>query len=298
MSQLTSMIIGTAHSAWVGFFMCFGFGAFFLNLMTILDILRRSWYRLEVFECLKAGRSLSPINTIPLRLIELETESQVTTYKNHDGSFASFVKLFLTEFKLSYQWREILFYSEIVHILAFNSFSMPLYIGTYIAQYGSMTLWLNQIHLQVNDCINTLINTLKISDDNATRISQNEANKNNIRLLMLAYLNFELFRRKQKAYQSLTNFLLLQMILMNLPLMVMTYLALASFRENDKIIMFIMLCYTFLNLYLITSAVRTNSVLKLMKDMSRLFAYIAENHLEQTMVARPGRCRYSTTTKR
>lgn len=281
---------GSRNLTLIGFLAIFAFSELYFTWLLILDTQRKYRHRLDVFECLKTNKSLSPYHATPLPLRNLETEAQVKAYTNYDGSFTDSVRLFLVEFKLFYGWREVCLYLEIAHSLVFNSHSMPLYVGLYIAQYVSKSLWLIQIRSQVKDCSASLIKTFKASksgQDYGANQSR-EAKNNNMRLLTLTYLNFELFRREQKAYQSLSNFLFLQMILLVLPLMVTPYLTLSVMNRDDRIIMFIFVGYTFsfFNIHPITSAIRTNMVLDLMKDMSRLVAYIAENHLETSLVAR------------
>lgn len=274
----------------IGFLMCFGCGQLVLSCMIIFDIGRRTRYRLEVFECLRENKSLSHYYTIPLKLRDLGSGSENSAYKNHDGSLANLLKLFLIEFKVSYGWREALLYIDIVQLLFFLSFEFPLYMGIYVAQYGSKTLWLKQIQLQVKGCINSLIESVKMTEIKQRIDTTNQRNEqnNNMKLITLAYLNFELFRREQTAYQSLTNFLLMQMMLVTVPLVIAAYLTLALLKQDDRIIMLIFVSYafSFLNIYLVASAIRTHMALKLMNDMSRLLAYITENHIELTLVAR------------
>lgn len=282
--------LGSSMLTQLGFITCFGFGFLFLTATTILDVMRRLWYRLALFDCFRQDKTLSPQYLTPLRLRDLETKSQFEAYNNLDGSLVNFLRLFLIEFKLFYGWREISTFIQIVHILVFGSFTITLYVGIYVALYGSKTLWLNQIRSQVRHCLANLmksVNTIGIrNSDEANK--QCRYQNNNMKLLTLAYLNFELFRREQGAYRSLTNFLITQMTLMNVPMLIITYLTLPGLRSDAKFIAFCLTCHIFsiLNVYLITSAIRTNMALKLMRDLSRLVAYMAENSLERTPVAR------------
>lgn len=268
----------------IGLFMCFGFGKFFLTSMTVIEIVRRVDYRLLLTQCLNENKSLSAQFAFPLQLRELETESQLAAYENHDGSFANFLELFFIEYRLYYGWREMFTYCMLVHVILIGSFSIALYQGIYIAQHVSRTLWFNQIRQQVKGCIASLIGAYK---SNVPR-DREETKNNNIRLLTLAYLNFESFRREQRAHQSMTNFLVAQMFLMIIPLVITTYLTLNILSESDRLVMFSFICYTFslLDVYLITSAIKTNTALKLMKELSRLLAYITESNLEQSLIAR------------
>lgn len=280
------LCFGSKKLTHVAFSVIFPFGFGLLTSMTVMDVIRRHQYRLDTFECSREGKFLSPHYTTPMRLQELKTEWKLAAYKNHDGSLGDLIKLIFIETRFFLTWREISTYLQILNILVFGSFTISLYIGIYIAQYGSKTLWLNQIRLQVRGCIESLIKssvkTRNLDHDYA------EENNNNLRRLTLAYLNFELFRREQKSYQSLTDFLVTQMILMNAPLIIMTYLTLTVLRDEDTVITTLLVSYvfSFLNIYLLTSAIRTNMVLKLMKDLPRLLAYATANHLEQTLMAR------------
>lgn len=279
---------GSRRLSQLGFLIIIGFGFFVLAPIVTIELVRRLSYRLNFLSCLKEGKFLSPQHFIPLRLGGLEgPAAEFFAHSDLDGSLMNYGRLILAEIRLDYGWIELFNLSGLVHLMACSSFTCSLYIGLYMAQYGSKTLWLNQIRQQVRGCIDSLISAPRSTNEHRTRRADSPENTN-IKMLTLAYLNFELFRREQKAYQSLINFLVFQMILMNLPVVVITYLSLAVLHENDRIIMFIFVGYTFsfLNSYLITSAIRTNMVLKLMKDMSRLLAYMTKDHLEQTMVAR------------
>lgn len=275
-----------------GFYLFFGFGYFFLNSMTIIEIARRQAYRLDSLECLVQNKTLSPHYWAPIRLAELREEWHISAYSNYRGTCSETFKLFLIEARLFMGWPQILTYLEITQILVISSFALTLYIAIYIGQYVSKTLWLYQVRLQIKKCLVSLIEIVQTDGTRESRGSTAskrcaEKKDHSMRLLTLAYLNFELFRREQNSYQLLVNFLITQMILMNVPLLIITYLTLAMLRSDDKVITFILVTYvfSFLNIYLITSARRTNMALKLMKDISRLLAYMTENSLEQSLMA-------------
>lgn len=280
------LCLGSRHLTRVGFVMVFCFGFLFLALMVVQETIRFHQYRLNIFDCLKVNKSLSPKHSTLLRLRDLGKEWQIEAYKNFDGSPGSSLRLILVEAKLLLSWREMVTILEITSCAVMLSLSLMLYVGIYIAQYISKTLWLNQIRSQVQDCIRSLFEAAtQIADEHNKRARDL---RNNVRQLTLAYANFELFRREQRAYQSLANFLVAQMILVSVPLLAITFATVASLHTDDLIVTFVLVSYalSILNIYLITSAIRTNMALKLMKDMSRLVAYIAANSLEHSRVAR------------
>lgn len=275
--------------------LCFIPGAIFLAVTICIEIYLRVQYRLDIFECQARNASSIPTGA-PVQLGTMELEQHFDAYKYHsdNSSLSSFLELVKIEAGLLFSVQVIMSITEIAFTLAMATILLPLYLGLYMYEYHSKFVWLNQIERQVDECLEQLI----LKQTNVTEPSEltamlagesapDEADRNKlVTSLTLAYLNYELFRRRQHDYKSLTSPLITQMALTCALSLLSCYLVCAFISSAYLSVPLMLATYEtlLLNVYLITSAIRTSRTLKLMKNFCRIVAFSAENSLNDLRI--------------
>lgn len=167
---------------------------------------------------------------------------------------------------------------EFLILIGFFSLWFCFYLALHLCSHLDRIVWLDEIDEQIERCIRLMDVTSRSSLDQnnliKSRTSLKREDNELFRTVTITYLSFELFRRDQKQHQALANFLVLQNAIYCLTVVALVYLISITIKTDAP---FVVLVTAFnmvimLNLYLLTSAVLTSKMDKLIQAILRLLA--------------------------
>lgn len=123
--------------------------------------------------------------------------------------------------------------------------------------------------------------------DNGVEAKKERVKENkliSLKAILITYLNFELFRKQQANYHRLANFLIFQMTLLIGSVLLLCYFIGTNVNVGSNSILLFTSTYLVLcmNVHLISSAVMTNKILKLMRTIFKLMAGASSIDLQLT----------------
>lgn len=247
-----------------------------------IELYFRVNHRRTQLECLKWHPDGVPINDY-VRLNPLDPRG-IQAYQNYDGSISYFIYLAtIIEINLtpSNAIISVGFYLSATGFILLSTF----YYDLYLRAYYDKIVWINQLKEQIEYCIKAL----KIHKLLSCTIGANESRERSVdRALIITYLNYELFRRQQRSYELLSNFLLLQLSVLTSSALLISYIITIYVSPGTNRMFFAVTIYMFFftNSQLIISAYKTSKIEKLMKCIDRLLAAGSLNSMENSAIIR------------
>lgn len=164
-----------------------------------------------------------------------------------------------------------------------------IYISQHVMCHYERLIWINQIVKQLQDCIKSMHEFIKRENSTGEERSEPNGDKR-FHLLQLhnsilaTYLNYELFRRQQKKFQSLSNFLVSQGAWLCAVTMFTVYVIGTTIRTDSTLIMIFLATYMvgYINIYLICAALVTQKIERLRVGLMELIARSVSTPLQFT----------------
>lgn len=288
-----------------------------LTILIIMEINERVKHRLIIIECLKWRHSAIPSVDYHLKLPSITFSGDEKVFSNYNGTLSSFIDMFSIELKYYFDRRNIFLLLEMFVLLVPTTFIVGFYFIIYGQTFTNKQVWVNQIQKQVKYCIRLLklrksillsremrkltseistneqvracylfgyryIGTITTTTSDTTDDYLDSHDYKLIKALTITYLNFELFRRQQKSYQKLVNFLLFQMSILIGETLAFCY-AIGTIIENCYISFLLILAtymFMFINFYLISGAMRMSQMERLIKNIVELLAGATSNSMQ------------------
>lgn len=271
---------------------------FLMLIMTIYELHNRVQQRLNSLECQKwATDSILIKETMKLSL--LSNQKDKLAYSTYDGSISQLFQL-ITQVEIKYYLSIRVFISlfEICLAIGLAVTIATFFYYLYVLSFLGRIVWLKQIQEQVNWAKNQLIQFSTDSNNhkNCTKIkseklminckikhncrSQNAATT--MKPLLIAYLNYELYRKQQPEYLKLVTFLVFQSISLVFTIALFSYF-IGTRARNDlsAIFLLVMPTYlmTFVNVHLLIGAYLISRNSSLNKNILSMLAAAAANEM-------------------
>lgn len=189
------------------------------------------------------------------------------------------LELYLIEAKY-YLYSNGYHWFEMFLLLFMLSSSICFYSGIHLIIHYERIIWLNEISDQIRTCIKLLYNYQQLE---SLSMSKNifdgrhlKANRLSLtQSITIAYINYDLFRKQQKSFKSVSNFLSAQGAGLGLSTMLFAYVVGTTTKADSAFIMLATASFAacYLNYYVLITAIVTKKIDSLHIDIIRLLAF-------------------------
>lgn len=222
--------------------------------------------RINNLQCLaRAGPSAIHVDSLGLRSRRAkQAEGPYLDYMANRTA-ENYSKLWQIEAASYFGSRISLTLLETSLLCCLTSCCLSLYGALFLHSHVNKLLWINQIESQFKECL-SIINGSKIF------ASEESNNEQLIRKIVLAYCNWELYRRQYKCHRSLMDTCLSQVSIVTFIPMLTNYIVylfnLTDHREFVLMVTTTMICFT--NVHLVSASLITNKHLRIAKMITRI----------------------------
>lgn len=294
-------------------------------VLAFMELKERVSNRLISIDCSKWRNLAVPLNTFHPELPSITDQNDLKVFENYNGKMSVFINLIYIESKYYLTERNFCLLLEIALLLIPATFVLALYFDIYGHTFADKQVWIKQVQKQVKYCIKLLykrksilllirkqadertnkemrgnrklyhrsLNNVDVDDDDkdeSIKIDYYESlelfDYKLIKALTVTYLNYELFRRQQKSYQRLMNFLVFQWSVLIGQDLISCYIVGTVIKSSYTQFLLLLgtFAFMFFNLYLISGAFRINQIEKLIKSILELLAGGANNSMQLTHI--------------
>lgn len=227
-------------------------------LMTFAAMFSKTIHRLKEIDCTKWQPDGVLLKQNDIYLIPLDTSRDLNAYLEHDGSIQSIIRL-----ALSVELKYDLYWPALIEMQLMCATVIPMWFNTYMCLYfqtiSGKRKWMNQLREQIERSIDIMYS------DDANGIFHH---------LIVAYINFEVFKRHQKNQNLFNGFLVFQVAIIILGAFVLCQIG-ALMTHSLIIVLMYLLIYLAIwtDVYSFTEASNTDRIDKLVKSIARLMAH-------------------------
>lgn len=246
---------------------------------------------IEVVQCrngsstLEDDGDLSKFNelkrSIRLPIISSVETGQFACYPFNRG-IMNYLELFSIEFKHYLTLRTSLGFFILLSATFICGAWFNLYTGLHFMCHYTRMVWINQIVRQLQSCVEAMrkLASKGVNEKDADQINLEVLHKS----ILATYLNYELFRRQQGSFQSLSSFLVSQGAGLCALIMCVAYIIGSTTRIDSAPIMIFLSAYVtiFINIYLICAARITQKINKFCVGSMELIAYSSSTPFKYT----------------
>lgn len=236
--------------------------------------------RLKLMSCRQSlgpnGTSATIFNSLPELSSDKDHQNYLNYLNSEQNSILELLRLsFGVEVKY-YFWSVAIFWSifEFMTMIVGLSVWFTFYHNVLIISQVDIIVWLKQLKQQVNDCARSALH-LSTKQSTTDWASREDLELRLMRDLLVAYLNFELFRNQHKHFRNFKNLAVAQLAVLTGQTYMLCYLVTtySNTISTTLIVATTISIVIMLNVYLIIASYASKRIENLMRDIANMLAH-------------------------